>query len=108
MTTLFKSVCGGISWADAVDPLDGVVWYLGAVFYIYIAFAYFAVLNVVTGVFCQSAIESAQRDQDMVMHSIMANKKYHIEKVKNLFRNIDRDKSGSITLQELESRMESE
>merc|ERR1719323_923632 len=108
MTTLFKSVSGGLSWQEAVDPLDGVAWHLSAVFSLYISFAYFAVLNVVTGVFCQSAIEGAQRDQDTVMTSIMANKKYHIEKVKALFQKIDNDGSGGITLQELERHIEDE
>jgi len=106
MTTLFKSVSGGVSWEDAVDPLDSISWLLIVVFYIYISFAYFAVLNVVTGVFCQSALESAQRDQDMLMQQIMANKQNHVKKVKELFQDIDCDNSGFITLQELESRME--
>lgn len=106
MATLFKCISGGVTWEDAVDPLDTLHWLVKAVFYVFISFAYFAVLNVVTGVFCQSAIESAQRDQDMVMQAIIANKKHHINKLRCLFREIDSDESNSITLAELEKRMQ--
>merc|ERR550539_2189890 len=87
--TLFKSITGGVDWQMVSDPLSGLGWSWAGLFIIYISFTYFAVLNVVTGVFCQTAIESAQRDQDMVMQAIIKNKKYHIEKVRTLFQNID-------------------
>lgn len=106
MTTLFKVISGGINWQDCVDPLGDVHWIVAAVFYMFIAFAHFAVMNVVTGVFCQSAIESAQRDQDMVMQAIMANKQHHVKKLQDLFKNIDSADSGSITIEDLECNMQ--
>jgi len=106
MTTLFKSVSGGVTWQDAVDPLEYIHWSMVPVFYMFISFAIFAVLNVVTGVFCQSAIESAQRDQDLLVQSIMANKELHVKKIQQLFHDIDRNSSGHITIQELEKRIE--
>merc|ERR1712107_377782 len=59
-----------------------------------------------TGVFCQSAIESAERDADMVIQSLIANKKWHIDQLKKLFKKIDNDESGVITIQEFESHFE--
>merc|ERR1712232_679468 len=60
LSTLFMSISGGARWHDALRPLNEIGPVAVVVFYAYITFTYFAVLNVVTGVFCQSAMESAQ------------------------------------------------
>ncbi|CAE7301905.1 CACNA1H [Symbiodinium sp. CCMP2592] len=99
MLSLFMSIAGGVSWEEVVLPLRAisVVWVV--IFLTYVSFTYFAVLNVVTGVFCQSAIDSAQSDHDMVLQSILANKQAHIEKIRYLFSEIDQEDSGVITFQ---------
>ncbi|CAE7917221.1 unnamed protein product, partial [Symbiodinium sp. KB8] len=63
MLALFMSIAGGVSWMEVVGELQLLSTGWVFVFIFYIAFTYFAVLNVVTGVFCQSAIDSAQNDQ---------------------------------------------
>jgi len=108
MFTLFKAITGGISWHDVVEPLGSVSVLLTCLFAIFIFFTYFAVLNVVTGVFCQSAIEAAHRDPDLIVHSLIMNKKAYIDKIKNLFTSLDGDDSGHITLKELEKLMKDE
>ncbi|CAJ1400198.1 unnamed protein product [Effrenium voratum] len=105
MLTLFMSISGGLSWELAIRPMQLVSPWCVMLLLFYIAFSYFAVLNVVTGVFCQSAIESAQSDHDMIMQNIIANKEAHIQKVRSLFTNLDADDSGYISLVELEENM---
>ncbi|CAK9103604.1 unnamed protein product, partial [Durusdinium trenchii] len=55
MLSLFMAIANGVSWHELVEPLRSihVVWV--ALFLFYIFFTYFAVLNVVTAVFCQTA-----------------------------------------------------
>lgn len=106
MLTLFMSICGGLSWEAALRPMLEVSHLYASLLLFYIAFSYFAVLNVVTGVFCQSAIESAQSDHEMIMQNIIANKEAHIRKVKSLFCNLDADDSGYISLKELEENID--
>eukprot|EP00435_Cladocopium_sp_Y103_P044585 s696_g12.t1 len=123
VSTLFMSITGGISWQIAETPLMGLFkrhdhnpkWkdevkqqmvFLKVVFMLYISFTMFAVLNVMTGVFCQSAIESAARDHDMAMQNVMADKQAFTRKFLHLFRMLDQDDTGLITLVELEERME--
>ncbi|OLQ11118.1 Kinase D-interacting substrate of 220 kDa [Symbiodinium microadriaticum] len=74
MLSLFMSITNGVSWNLILIPLKEVhvVWVVFFLFFI--AFTYLAVLNVVTGVFCQSAIESAQTDHALAVQSILANK----------------------------------
>jgi len=77
-------------------------------FFFYITFTFFAVLNVVTGVFCQSAIEGAQHDQDMVVQQQLSNRNMYVRKLKKLFKDIDADESQYITYTEFEHHLKDE
>mmetsp|Transcript_23564 Transcript_23564/g.54738 ORF Transcript_23564/g.54738 Transcript_23564/m.54738 type:complete len:579 (-) Transcript_23564:257-1993(-) len=108
MLTLFMSVSGGVSWEDTLLPLEKIssFWVLCYIFYI--SFTYFAVLNVVTAVFCQSAIESAQNDQVTLMQSMLLNKERHCAKIQELFGRLGADDDGLITLAMFEEHINSE
>jgi len=103
--TLYKSITGGISWHEVVEPLGEihVIWSL--LFTVFISISYFAVLNVITGVFCNSAIATATRDPDMIGHTLIEEKKKYMKNLKTLFKNVDADASGLVTLREFEMLM---
>ncbi|CAE7939157.1 Cacna1h, partial [Symbiodinium sp. KB8] len=94
MLSLFMAICGGVSWEDVLEPLEHISLVWVVVFLFYIQFTYFAVLNVLTGVFCQSAVESAQNDHANVVQSMLANKE---EKIRALFSKLGADEEGHIT-----------
>ncbi|CAK0851200.1 unnamed protein product [Prorocentrum cordatum] len=102
MYTLFQAISGGVSWREPATPLEGISILPVSLFTTYIAFVYFAVLNVVTGVFCSSAVETTQRNPDLVAKSIIDNRRACAEKLQQLFGAIDDDDSGLITMDELE------
>jgi len=105
MLSLFESIANGVSWNEVLAPLKLIspVWVFVYLFYIF--FTYFTVMNVVTAVFCQAAVESAQNDHAAMVHAVLKNKKAHLEKLKNLFSNLEGGKSGFITFKMLEERM---
>jgi hypothetical protein len=103
MFTLFKAISNGVSWDAVVRPLGSITAFWAFVFTFYVVFSVFAVLNVMTGVFCQSAIESAAWDQELVVQAHIQNRSSYIDRAKQLFRKIDDDDSGAITFQELEA-----
>lgn len=72
MLSLFMSIARGVSWGEVLPALKAINDAWVGLYLFYIAFTYFAVLNVVTGVFCQSAIESAQNDHTTVVIWVMA------------------------------------
>jgi len=108
MFTLFKAVSGGVSWDIVVRPLGGIQFLWVICFLLYVTFVYFAVLNVVTGVFCQAAIESANHDQELLIQKELANKQLYVSKVRKLFDDIDKKGSGLLSLQDLENRFNDE
>merc|ERR1719210_553365 len=63
--TLYQAMTGGIDWDGLADPLMAEMGALmGFMFATYIAFALLALMNIVTGVFVQTALQSAQAEED--------------------------------------------
>eukprot|EP00439_Symbiodinium_sp_Y106_P040246 s387_g4.t3 len=106
MLSLFMSIAGGVSWEQVLAPLSAMsetwIW----IFLFYISFTYFAVLNVVTAVFCQSAIDGAQNDHASKVHAILANKEAHLGKINTLFSKFGAD-DGVITFKMFQEKINS-
>jgi len=78
------------------------------VFLAYVCFVQWAVLNVLTGVFCQNAIESAAHDEELVTQAILQDKQMYVDQLNNIFQQIDKDESGAITINEFKAHLENE
>ncbi|CAJ1402915.1 unnamed protein product [Effrenium voratum] len=76
MLALFMSIAGGVSWEEPISCLKLISTYWTLLFVFFIAFTTFAVLNVLTAVFCQSAIEAAQKDHTTVVQNMLDNKEH--------------------------------
>lgn len=99
---LFQSVSGGISWYEVYEPLHAQSRLLSCVFVGYLTFTYFCVLNVVTGVFCSTAIESASRDPDVLAKQLTKDKGQFLKYATQFFKAVDKGSTGFMTLTELE------
>ncbi|CAK8995133.1 unnamed protein product [Durusdinium trenchii] len=105
IATLYRSILGGLDWGDAADALLGtnnIIWV--HVFYFYIGFICLLILNVMTGVFCNSAIRAAEHDHDIMMQ----NRHRFRNMATNLFQKMDDSGYGSITIDEFEKLFEDE
>ncbi|CAK0889286.1 unnamed protein product [Prorocentrum cordatum] len=92
MLSLWMAVSGGINWNQLTAPLEGTgnaTWMM--FFLVYITFVYFFVLNVVTGVFCQNAIEGAQQDLDLTIEAQLKEKQVYAERLRMLFDEMNED-----------------
>lgn len=95
--TLYQAMSGGISWNDAVVPLvNEITPLLGLVFSLYVAFALLAIMNVVTAVFVESALQSAKKDTDV----------YIVHSVHDAFMQADIDMDMCVSIHEFESLLE--
>jgi len=66
LLTMMETVLGGVSWDDVVNPLLISVGPITAMtFCFFVAFTMLAVLNVVTGIFVEQAMNVAAHDKDM-------------------------------------------
>lgn len=105
--TLFKCISGGISWHDVVVPWQDVSFGMVALFTFYIFFTYFAVLNVITGVFCQSAIETVGQEPDLAAQSVLMSDRKYAAQLRHLFKRAA-NKSEHLQLRHLEKILSDE
>jgi len=96
--SLFQGLTGGLDWNELVEPfMDLNGWWIGVVFFFYMAFVILAVMNVVTATFVEQAIERAAKVKEV----------QKVSHASRLFRSIDTDHSGVITYSEIASHLES-
>jgi len=108
MLTLFKAITGGISWDDATRALREVSAVATFMFLIFQFFSVFAMLNVVTGVFCHSAIESSNSDKEIASLKQLSNERNYVETIRKFFSELDDDNSDCVTIDEFERALEDE
>jgi len=97
MLSLFEGLTGGLDWGTLVEPIiQHVSPMAGCGLVAYMAFAILAVMNVVTGTFVQNAIIRAEEVKDVQLAM----------RARLLFKTLDDDKSGVISMQEIDKHLE--
>mmetsp|Transcript_132188 Transcript_132188/g.313384 ORF Transcript_132188/g.313384 Transcript_132188/m.313384 type:complete len:206 (-) Transcript_132188:53-670(-) len=88
MLTLFLAISGGVDWSQTMVPLGEVSGLAATTLCLYIIITVFAVINVVTGVFCNTAIESAAEDKDIAIMKQMKQQRAQVESLRGFFEKI--------------------
>eukprot|EP00811_Abedinium_folium_P013266 NODE_2232_length_2261_cov_18.275070.p1 GENE.NODE_2232_length_2261_cov_18.275070~~NODE_2232_length_2261_cov_18.275070.p1 ORF type:complete len:561 (+),score=129.99 NODE_2232_length_2261_cov_18.275070:277-1959(+) len=108
MSVLAQCVTGGKDWGEISDALRGINMFYDVIFTSYIVFAVLGVLNIVTGIFVDSATRNVQKDADqMIMHE-MSNRQGWLMELAKVFEGVDVDKEGHITLEDFKHYILSE
>jgi len=95
--SLWQGISGGLDWDSICWPLFTEISSLtGFAFTAFIAFALLALMNVVTGVFVQTALLSARDEEDTFMQS----------QIIVLFSIADKDESATISWDEIEESLD--
>jgi voltage-gated sodium channel len=98
MLTLWASVTGGNDWWMYYDVLRGP--YSKPLYLFFIAFSQIALLNILTGIFVESAMKLAEPDATVKAHEMRQEKARQEVDLKHLCEDLDEDKSGKISLNE--------
>jgi len=106
--SLFMSMSGGDDWGPMYRELERLPAFNTVLFLGFIIMAVFAVVNIVTGVFVDTAMQANLRDKEVVVHEEMEDKKETLKDLKQCFVELDTDSSGRITKAELISHMRAE
>merc|ERR1711972_181540 len=103
--SLYMAMSGGNDWGvyyDALMPLD---FHYRVLFLFFMTFSLFAVVNIVMGVFVDSAVQSNHRDREFAVREELEHKKSYLESMKFIFEEMDADGTGHISLREFESKL---
>jgi hypothetical protein len=106
MLSLYETMAGGISWGDLVDVLEILSPAYVAVYLVFTALTVVAVMNVVTGIFVENAMQGAQADNEAQIQLAMQNKQKYVDHISAVFKELDSSGKGSINLEEFENGIE--
>jgi hypothetical protein len=106
MATLFKAISGGIDWEVAAEPLGSLSAVYPMIFYGYMMFSVFALLNVINAMFIDTTLQRSRQDRDFVVQTEQAGKRNFLDTMERLFTELDRDCTGTISMAELSERFQ--
>eukprot|EP00927_Polykrikos_kofoidii_P054992 TRINITY_DN49308_c0_g1_i1.p1 TRINITY_DN49308_c0_g1~~TRINITY_DN49308_c0_g1_i1.p1 ORF type:complete len:693 (+),score=134.49 TRINITY_DN49308_c0_g1_i1:326-2404(+) len=89
IATLYMSMCGGLDWGIAAEPLTAVHPLFAVLFALYISIIVFCVLNIVTGVFVENANKITVVDQEEIYIEELHERSRWVDEVKALFSIVD-------------------
>jgi len=103
---LMQAMLSGISWGELTNALMLVDVFTPALFFFYVFFTMLAVLNIITGVFVDNAVETARTQRDYLVQKEMELKEKYVKEMQRLFRQMDEDNSGTVSLEEVKEYFE--
>jgi hypothetical protein len=101
LLSLFHSMLNGISWIELTNALT-YNESMRALFLFYVAFTLLAVLNIITGVFVDNAVQTAHTQREFLVEKQIEQKQKWLQEMKELFQEMDTQGAGSISLQTIQ------
>lgn len=105
LLTLYMAMAGGRSWGEYYFFLDPIPVQYRFIFLAFLTFTMFAVLNIVTGVFVDSAMRANSNSRQVVIHEELNAKNEMLMDLQNLFHEMDENGDGAISMDEFTSRL---
>lgn len=102
MLLLLQSVTGGLDWFEIYDIILLSGGLRAAVYVFYILFFVVAIWNIITSVFVEKVLKLAQPDMDTLMLEQRRKDEADAKELRELFRKLDVDCSGTISRKEFE------
>eukprot|EP00927_Polykrikos_kofoidii_P073644 TRINITY_DN69665_c0_g1_i1.p1 TRINITY_DN69665_c0_g1~~TRINITY_DN69665_c0_g1_i1.p1 ORF type:complete len:736 (+),score=125.72 TRINITY_DN69665_c0_g1_i1:101-2209(+) len=106
--SLFMAMAGGEEWAVMLESIEPLPMEYTFLFFIFICFAVLALLNVVTAVFINTALQRSQSDRELAVQQEMEMKDEMTALIEQLFVELDTNQTGALTWDEFESHIEDE
>lgn len=105
MYTLFVSVTGGIDWDNANAVLYKTGWVNGMIFCFYIFFTVLALLNIISGIFLDSAMTAAHTDKDEVIQAQLREERSAIQQIRELFQELTDGVKEELSAEDFEKHL---
>eukprot|EP00930_Biecheleria_cincta_P008949 TRINITY_DN110562_c0_g1_i1.p1 TRINITY_DN110562_c0_g1~~TRINITY_DN110562_c0_g1_i1.p1 ORF type:complete len:520 (+),score=67.26 TRINITY_DN110562_c0_g1_i1:129-1562(+) len=101
MMSLFQSIANGVSWRQPMLLLEDINGMYAVLSMMYISISVLTILNVITGLCCDYAINNANVDRDDAIRSTLKEIDKWKKQFSFTFKSLDRDDSGEISSDEL-------
>lgn len=108
LLSLFMAISGGIDWTELLAPLAKLGWVYGFVFFSYIFFMVFGVLNVVMASFVDSATQISRKDRELVTRNEIEKNQQYAQHIRRFFHEADTDGTGTLSWEEFEEYLQND
>jgi len=106
LLTLFMSLTSGINWWEVENVLLNIHPVYGVLFVLYISVMVLSLLNIMTGICVNNALDMVQVDRDLMLKLEMDRRMQHMEALQGVFADLDTKCSGKVTFEEFEHYLE--
>jgi len=106
ISTLWMAISGGYDWFEFAQPLREAGEHYFVMFELFIAFLTLAVLNILTGIFVEKAVEAAENDRDNIVFQHAKHYNSFASDVQDIFSEVDTDDTGTISWAEFRKCMD--
>jgi hypothetical protein len=104
--TLFKASTGGRDWAIAYEVISQTGWMGSMIYLMFIAFTQLALINIITGIFVESAVQTLRPDRETIVTEQLRLEREHANELEKLCCQVDKDGNGKISPDEFEKSLE--
>lgn len=105
MLTLFMAISGGMDWQDSMKPLKEISILAVLCLVMYMTITYFAIVNVITGVFVTTAMETTSADKDLAVMKQLQKYNAQVEDLGSLFTEISGGVHREVSIEQLRTAM---
>lgn len=106
MFSLFQAMSGGRDWAEFYEALSGVNAIHKLTFVFAVSFSLFAIANVLAATFVESALQASNTDRETIIKEELQNQKNYLNRIKELFEEMDLDDTGTLSIEEFEKHLD--
>jgi len=103
MMTLFGAISGGSEWAVVADPVRRISPIFMVLWVFFMCIMIFGVLNILTGLFVDAAMNAAKSDHTAFIREALADEMSITSTLRQSFAKSDTDGSGTLTQDEFDA-----
>merc|ERR1712048_700306 len=108
IVSLYMAMSGGEDWGNIISTLKPLPIEYTLLFLTFVSFTILALLNVVTAVFVNTAMQRSQNDRELAVQQEMESKAELVGIIQQVFIELDTNGSGALSLEEFEKHIEDE
>lgn len=98
--SLYQGLTNGVEWGQEYELFVQVHWIYECSYALFMTFCLLAVMNVVTAVFVEGAMERAREERDFQIKKQLESTQKFMKDLEALFLELDSDGSGAVTREE--------
>jgi len=103
MLTLYKATTGGDDWSLSYNAIASTGWVPSIVYLFFVAFMQIALVNIITGIFVDTALQKLAPDREATALSHHKEKELAAENMRSLWREVAETDDGYLTTEDFRS-----